>query len=264
MNGFFAGIGAYGKAVGILFSPRFWWFLFFPVLILILFFMGGNFLVSYAGDSLYAWVENQVRSWIEGISWLQWVNRDTGIFIKVVLKIIYFFLFVSFGGYIVLVAMSPVYSWLSERTEAYVSGKEYPFSWKQLFWEIFRGIGIALRNMFLQMILSILFFLCSFIPLVGLLSPLALFFTSAYFYGFSFVDYAMERKRYNVRRSVHYVNKNMGLVIGIGTVFAITLMMPWLSIIVCCFVSLLSVIAATVALDRLEKQDIQKAELLKG
>ena len=91
-----------------------------------------------------------------------------------------------------------------------------------------------------------------------------LFFTSAYFYGFSFVDYAMERKRYNVRRSVHYVNKNMGLVIGIGTVFAITLMMPWLSIIVCCFVSLLSVIAATVALDRLEKQDIQKAELLKG
>lgn len=142
MDGFFAGIGAYGKAVGILFSPRFWWFLFFPVLILVLFFVGGNFLVSYAGDGLYAWIENQVRSWIEGISWLQWVNRATGIFIKVVLKIIYFFLFVSFGGYIVLVAMSPVYSWLSERTEAYVSGKEYLFSWKQLFWEIFRGIGL--------------------------------------------------------------------------------------------------------------------------
>lgn len=73
----------------------------------------------------------------------------------------------------------------------------------------------------------------------------------------------MERKRYNVRQSVHYVNKNMGLVTGIGTVFAITLMIPWLSIIVCCFVSLLSVIAATVALDRLEKQDVQKPEWLK-
>lgn len=56
----------------------------------------------------------------------------------------------------------------------------------------------------------------------------------------------------------------MGLVTGIGTVFAITLMIPWLSIIVCCFVSLLSVIAATVALDRLEKQDVQKPEWLKG
>ncbi|MEI3154682.1 MAG: EI24 domain-containing protein [Odoribacter sp.] len=133
-----------------------------------------------------------------------------------------------------------------------------------MFWEIFRGIGIALRNMFLQILLSIFFFLFSFIPLVGFLSPLALFFTSAYFYGFSFVDYVMERKRYNVRQSVHYVNKNMGLVTGIGTVFAITLMIPWLSIIVCCFVSLLSVIAATVALDRLEKQDVQKPEWLKG
>ncbi|MEI3154683.1 MAG: hypothetical protein V8S95_05945 [Odoribacter sp.] len=62
----------------------------FSVLILVLFFVGGNFLVSYAGDGLYAWIENQVRSWIEGISWLQWVNSATGIFIKVVLKIIYF------------------------------------------------------------------------------------------------------------------------------------------------------------------------------
>lgn len=253
MNGFWLGIHAYGRAAGILFSRKFWWFLLFPVLILLLLFMGGNFLVSYAGDSLYELIEHQVRSWVSGISWLQWIGEATGIFIKVVLRILYFFLFVTFGGYIVLVVMSPVYSYLSERTEAYLTGKEYPFSLRQLVWEIFRGIVIAVRNMFLQLLLTVVIFFCSFIPVVGLIAPFAIFFTSAYFYGFSFLDYVIERKKFNVKQSVRYVNKNIGLATGIGTVFALSLMISWLSIIACCFVSLLSVIAATIALRKREE-----------
>lgn len=252
MKGFFMGLQAYGQAFGILFSRRFWWFLLFPVLTLTLLFIGGNLLVSYAGDSLYGLIESHVRSWISGISWLQWINNATGIFIKIVLKILYFFLFIAFGGYIVLIVMSPVYSWLSERTEAYLTGKEYPFSFRQTAWEIFRGILIALRNMLVQLLLSAVFFLCSFIPVVGLLAPFAIFFSSAYFYGFSFIDYAIERKRYNVKQSVRYVNKNIGVVTGLGTVFALTLTIPWFSIVACSFVSLLSVIAGTIAVNRAE------------
>lgn len=253
MKGFFLGIRAYGRAFEILFSRRFRWFLLFPVILLMILFIGGNWLVSYAGDNLYGLMEQQLKDWVSGISWLQWIGTATGMVIKVLLKVVYFFLFVAFGGYIVLILMSPVFSWLSERTEALLTGKQYPFSWRQLLWEIFRGVGIALRNMVFQGLLSLLFLLCSFIPLVGLLSPIALFFTSAYFYGFSFVDYAVERKKFNVRQSVRYVNKNMGLVTGVGIVFAASLLIPWLSIIVCSFVSLLSVVAATVALDDWEK-----------
>lgn len=253
--GFFAGIQAYGRAFEILFSRKFWWFLLLPVLVLLLLFIGGNLLVSYAGDSLYGLIETRIQSWVSGISWLQWVNNATGILIKIILKLIYFFLFIAFGGYIVLIVMSPVYSWLSERTEAHITGKEYPFSWGEFFREIFRGILIALWNMFLQLLLTFLFFLLSFIPVIGLISPFAIFFTSAYFYGFSFMDYAIERRRINIRQSVRYVNRNVGTVTGIGTIFALTLMIPWLSIIACCFVSLLSVIAGTVALDKMEVKE---------
>lgn len=255
--GFFLGIRSYGKAFEILFSRGFWWFLFFPVLILILLFIGGNLLVSCVGEQLYGLIGNQIRSMVEGISWLQWVEGFSGILIKVVLKIAYFFVFAALGGYVVLILMSPVYSWLSERTETYLSGKEYPFSWKRLAWEIFRGMGIALRNMFVQMLFCIVFFLCSFIPLVGLLVPFALFFTSAYFYGFSFMDYAIERKRFNIRESVRYVNKNIGLAMGIGSVFALVLMIPWIRVIACGFVSLLSVIASMVALHKMEAGQTQ-------
>ena len=65
--GFFLGIRAYGKAFELLFSRKFWWFLFFPVLILLFLFIGGNILVSYAGDNLYGLFGNQLRNLLEGI-----------------------------------------------------------------------------------------------------------------------------------------------------------------------------------------------------
>lgn len=156
--GFLTGIQAYGKAFGLLFSRRFWWFLLFPVVTLMLLFVGGNLLVSYAGEGLYGLIEDWVRGLVDGISWLAWVGDATNIFIRIVLKVVYFFLFIAFGGYIVLIIMSPVYSWLSERTEAYLTGREYPFSWRELVREIVRGILIALRNMFVQLLLSVFFF----------------------------------------------------------------------------------------------------------
>lgn len=247
--GFFTGFRLYGDAIEILFSRKFWWFLLFPVLVLLLLFIGGNILTNYAGDSIYGLIEGKLAGWVSGISWLQWVTTTTNVLIRIVLKILYFFLFVSFGGYIILIVMSPVYSWLSERTEASLTGKEYPFSLRQTSWEILRGILIALRNMFLQMLLSFIFFLCSFIPVVGIVAPFAIFFTSAYFYGFSFVDYAVERKKFNIKQSVKYVNRHIGVVSAIGTVFALALMIPWFSLIACCFISLLSVIAGTIAVN---------------
>ena len=251
---FFTGIKVYGDAVEILFSKKFWWFLIFPVFVLLLLLIGGNILTSYAGDSLYHLIQEKLESWMSGISWLQWVTVTTNVLIRIVLKILYFFFFVAFGGYIILILMSPVYSWLSERTEAHLTGKEYPFSFRQFCWEIFRGIMIAFRNMFFQLLVSLILFLFSFIPVIGFLSPVAIFFSSAYFYGFAFMDYAIERKRFNVKQSVRYINKNMGLVTGVGTVFAFCLMIPWFSLIACSFVSLLSVIAGTLAVNRVELQ----------
>jgi CysZ protein len=53
------------------------------------------------------------------------------------------------------------------------------------------------------------------------------------------------------------VNKNIGLVTGIGTVFALALMIPALSLAACCFVSLLSVIAGTIAVERMNDKSVK-------
>ena len=59
----------------------------------------------------------------------------------------------------------------------------------------------------------------------------------------------MERKRFRVKESVRYMRHNAGMVVAIGTVFTLALMIPFIRVIVCCFVSLLSVIAGTVVVD---------------
>ncbi|WP_251619886.1 EI24 domain-containing protein [Odoribacter lunatus] len=238
---FFCAIGLYGKAFEILFSPGFRRFLLFPVLLILLLFIGGNFLVGWAVDGLYRLIQGYIASWMEGVSW---------IFIKILLKILYFYLFLTFGGYILLIVMSPVYSWLSERTENRLTGRKYPFRMGVFLRQVGRGILIVLRNMLWQLFFYILFFLLSFIPVLGLLSPFVLFFISAYFYGFSFMDYAVERRQLNVRQSVRYAYRNKVTVTGIGIVFALALMVPLCSFVACAFVSLLSVIAGTLAVEK--------------
>ena len=64
------------------------------------------------------------------------------------------------------------------------------------------------------------------------------------------MDYAVERKRFRVKESVMYMRRNAGTVTAIGTVFTLSLMIPLASIVVCSFVSLLSVVAGTVAIEK--------------
>ncbi len=249
MRGFFWGIRAYAPAWRMLFSRKFAWFLLFPVLVLILLFVAGNALSNSLGNSLYDWSSQLVLSWIQEISWLQWLDDVAGWLVWILVRLLYFFIFAMFSGYIVVIVMSPVYSWLSERAEMHLTGRTYPFSISQLFRDILRGVLIALRNMLVQTAIGVLLFFVSFIPLVGLLTPFLMLAVSSYFYGFSFLDYSIERKRLNVHDSVRYVNRNVGETIGVGFIFAIALMVPLMNIVVCCFLSLLSVIAATVVVN---------------
>lgn len=244
------GIQAYGEAIKLLFSGKLWYFMLFPVVIIILLFVVGNYLVGHWSEGLSVVVVEKVTEWVEGISWLEWLSGVAGVVIRLLARFLYYLLFLSFGGYVVMVVMSPIYSWLSERTEAIVSGREYSFDLKQLFWEIGRGIVISLRCMILQLLVTLLLFFCSFVPLVGFVTPILTFGVGAYFYGFAFMDYAVERKRFRVKESVQYMRHNAGMVTAVGCVFALSLMIPWASIVVCSFVSLLSVVAGTVVVER--------------
>lgn len=241
------GLRSYGPAFSLLLTKRFVCFLLFPLLAWGLFFGLGAWLVEWLGAPVGVWIHDGIAGWVGHIGWLHHAGAVVALLFRMLLRIGYFLLFLTIGGYVVLIVLSPVFSWLSERTEKTVTGRAYPADWGRFLRETGRGILIALRNTFLQLLVSVLLFFLSFIPFVGLVSPVLLFLSSAYFYGFSFVDYTIERRYLRVNESVRYVNRNIGFVMGIGLPFAAALLLPFGRFLVCGYVSLVAVMAATMA-----------------
>ncbi len=248
MNSFFKAIGAYRKASSILLSKKFWWFLLFPLTLVILFYWGASSMLSHWATALENVIVNFLMQYAEGIPFLEKIVTGAGFLGSFAMKLVGLYLFISFGGYLIMIIMSPIYSWLSERAEAHLTGKEYPFSWRQFFNDVIRGVAISVKCSLLQLLMSIGCFILTFIPGVNLMVPILLFFITAYFYGFAFLDYAVERKQLVVKERVKYINNRFSSALGIGAVFAVALIIPGLSLLVCSFVSLLSVIASVIVL----------------
>ncbi len=127
------------------------------------------------------------------------------------------------SGFVLLLVLSPLFSLVSEEVTQKLSGKVYRFSITQLIKDIVRGIRITLRNMIYQYaIIALIYILLYFLPDLYLFevigTGLIILFT-AYFYGFSILDYAMENHRMGYKTSVDYVRSHPGMAIGLGSVY---------------------------------------------
>ena len=105
-----------------------------------------------------------------------------------------------------------------------------------------RGIRLNLRNLIVEILWVIPFFIFSFIPLIGFIFLLLIFFVQAYYAGFGNMDYTLERY-FSYKESVAFVRKHRGIAIGNGIVFMLILFIPVVGIII---VLPLSVVASTV------------------
>jgi len=140
---------------------------------------------------------------------------------------------------------------LSERTEEIITGKVYPFNFGQFIKDIFRGVLIALRNMFIEFGFLFLGFFVVWIPFVGWVFALFLIIVSYYFYGFSMIDYVSERRKMGVSQSVSYVRKNKGLAIGNGFIFSLVFAIPFLGGMIA---AVIAPVAACIAVMDLESR----------
>ncbi len=81
-------------------------------------------------------------------------------------------MYFSWFKYIWLIVGSPVFGYLSEKTESIIEGKDYPFSFKQLMKDIVRGVRLALRNALWQTVYTFTLLILSFVPILGWVTPL--------------------------------------------------------------------------------------------
>ena len=105
----------------------------------------------------------------------------------------------------------------------------------------------------MQLIIYIILLLIGIIPIFGwVIAFLGNLIVASYFYGFSFLDYSNERNQLSINESVSMVRKNKGLAIGLGLVFQICLLIPIIGSLVASFLSIITIVSATMAIERKE------------
>lgn len=242
------GFKGYVKAVELIFTKRF--------VIYFLVSIGAGLALYWAGSSLFAeWAENFDNSLIEDLGL---TGAESGIlgFVKdtiewsvgILIRLIYFIVFVLIGGYLVLIIMIPVFAEMSLKAEVHIWGdsSNIPKPNKHQFAkDVIRGMTISLRNIILQVFISLGVFLWALLPVVGIAAPYYMFFVTAFFFGFSFIDYVNERHQLTIYQSVKFMRKYKWVAIVNGAVYTSFLMIPEYGIYFSAFASMLSIVAAS-------------------
>ncbi len=196
--------------------------------------------VSYLSASL------GIDRWLhqQGSGFLSFLFLMGGIMVRIILVFFYFSLF----KYLFLIIGSPLFAYLSEKTESIMNGTDFPFSFGQLLKDIVRGILLALRNTLWQTVYVVSILILSFVPLLGWITPLIMLFVECYYYGFSMLDYNCERYKLNAAQSIDFISKHKGLAIGNGLVFYLMHLIPIIGWILA---PSYAVIAATISFNNL-------------
>ncbi len=212
-------IQSYLEAHRFIVKHRLWKWIFIPgILYAILFGVGIYFFWISSGQAIdYFLSVTGVKNWmytLEG-SWLKFLFIFGQVILQLILLLFYFSLF----KYLFLIIGSPLFAYLSEKTEAIMEGRDFPISFVQLLKDIVRGIKLALRNTLWQTIYTLSILILSFIPFAGWFTPLIALIIECYFLGFAMLDYSCERNKLSPAQSIEFIGKHKGLAIGNGIVF---------------------------------------------
>ncbi|HUP12875.1 MAG TPA: EI24 domain-containing protein, partial [Niastella sp.] len=209
-------IQSYARAHRFIRQHRLWKWIIVPGIIYTLLFVGGIILFWYSSNKVVSSFEH----WIGIDRWLHQQRNSILSFVflmgEIMVRLIMMLFYFSLFKYVFLIIGSPVFAYLSEKTESIMEGKDFPFSFKQLMADIIRGIKLALRNTLWQSVYTISLLILSFIPLVGWVVPVTTLLVECYYYGFSMLDYSCERHKLSPAESIQFIGKHKGLAIGNG------------------------------------------------
>jgi len=162
--------------------------------------------------------------------WIPWEWAQSSMMFSFMVGVAFIVLSWIVFKYILLMALSPLLSIISERLEKRIRGhnKGRGFS---LTVSAVRGARINARNILKEIFVTALLLIASLIPGIYFFAIILLFITQAYFAGFGIMDFYLER-HYTFRESVGVVYDNKWAAIAIGSLFTVLLFIPILGVLV--------------------------------
>lgn len=182
-------------------------------------------LVYLLFDAAWNFSKDALLGWLTGLaqSYVSWVVKNFGLsanllqYLPDVMDTLLEQLKFPLLTAIFLVLGSPLFVYFSRETERLELGKlQTQIDDQGVIWEIWRGVKISCVNLLKQGIVVLPFLLFGLLPVVGFLSSFFIFLVQAYFNGFTFLDYSLERRQMNVRQSSQFCEKHKGYLVGLG------------------------------------------------
>ena len=238
-------IQAYFQAHRFIIKHKLWKWILIPGIIYTTMFIFGMYFFSHTSSDFIEWIilKTGLKQWLDRINniFVGFLFTIGGLLLWFILMLFYFSLF----KYIFLIVGSPLFAYLSERTEAIIEGRNFPFNFNQFLKDIKRGMIIAGRNSLWQTVYVLSILLLGLIPFIGWLTPVLAVLVECYYYGFSMLDYSMERHKKTAAESIFFIGTHKGLAVGNGLVFY---MMHLLPIVGWILAPAYSVVAATLSM----------------
>jgi CysZ protein len=214
-------VQSWGEAHRFIQEHRLFRWIIIPGIIYTLLFILGMFVFWQSADGVISWISSQLKieSWLqkERSEWLSFIFVMMGMMLRLVMVLFYFSLF----KYLILIIGSPVFAYLSEKTEAIIEEKEHHFNWPDLKKDCIRNIKMSLRNCGWQSVYLMALILLSLIPVIGWITPVIALMMECYYFGFSMLDYSFARVKFTPSQSIAFTGRHKGLAIGNGMLFYI-------------------------------------------
>lgn len=212
-------IQAYFDAHQFIRAHKLWKWILIPGAVYALLFCGSMYFFWHSTSDAVSTIANSlgVEGWLkrQRSGLLHFLFIMTELIVRLLLMLFYFSLF----KYLMLLIGSPVFAYLSERTESILEGRAFPFSLRQLARDAGRGALVALRNALWQTVYIVALLLLSVVPVAGWIAPVTALFVECYYYGFSMLDYSCSRDQLPPAQSSRFIGHHRGLAIGNGLLF---------------------------------------------
>lgn len=134
----------------------------------------------------------------------------------------------SFYQFIMITILSPVMAILAERADNFLSGAKFDGGLTRILKDLLRTIMIVTTAFFFFFIIYLVWNMFAWIVGLGFLTPYIMFLVNAFFIGFAYMDYALERYQYSIGKSWQYGVKNSWVMLGLGALFSAIFYIPYL------------------------------------
>ncbi|SRX72393.1 EI24 domain-containing protein [Aequorivita antarctica] len=216
------GIKAYAGTFNLIGKLGLWKYFVIPMAISFFTAMLIGFSAWGLSDNLGEFI-SKIWFWEWGAETFRTISDFIGALIIIALGIILY-------RHIVMALSAPFMSPVSEKIEKHLFGTDHLHRNTSNAEQLWRGVRINVRNLIMELLLTIPIILIGFIPVIGIISSGLLFLVQSYYAGFGNMDYTLER-HFKYSESIEFVRRNRGLAIGNGIIFMLMLLIPVVGII---------------------------------